>query len=83
MQEQQIRVTTAIAGLLWAAGLGLVAAGITTNRNGVPALGVLVGMAAMLMQIRGYLADHDACLRQSFDLGRDYERGVSEVRSVR
>lgn len=81
--QEQIRMTTAVATVLWAAGLGLVAAGIVTDRNGFPGLGVLTGMAAMLVQIRGYLTDHETCLRHAFDLGRDYERGVAEVRSLR
>lgn len=85
MTERQIKLTTALAAGLWITGVGVVLLGMFANRTGVPALGVMIGMAATVTQIRGFFAEHNRCIRQAFEVGRDHERGLSrsEVRPLR
>ena len=80
MQEQQVRLTTIVVAVLWALGLGLNVLGIITEWYGVPGLGVLAGLAAAVLQIRGFLDSHARNVRNAFELGRDYEDGVRSLR---
>lgn len=84
MQEQEIRLTTVLAATLWTLGVGLVVAGLITERYGIPSLGTTLVMAGSVTQIRGFFAEHRHCIQQAFDLGCDYERGKkADVRQLR
>jgi tetrahydromethanopterin S-methyltransferase subunit C len=84
MQDPQIRATTAASVSLWIIGFTLIAIGTYTDQNGIPGMGIMSGLAAVLVYIRGLFVEHNRCLREAFDAGRDYERHRSDpdVRSL-
>jgi hypothetical protein len=64
--------------LCWITGTALVIVGIITNRNGIPGLGIIFVAAGSVMNVRSFFAQHGECLRNAFEMGRDYERAQQQ-----
>lgn len=80
MHEHEVRVSTVLTTVLWVVSFGLVVVGMVTNRNGIPGFGVLTGMAATTIHIRGFIASYEERMRGAFELGRDHERSLRSLR---
>lgn len=82
MQDQEISLRAAIAAALWLAGTFLVLADIFTKYE-VGQLGLVTVGAAMVLNVRSFFCHMHRQMQDAFELGRDYERGESAVRSIR
>lgn len=82
MQEKEVSVRSVVAGVLWIVGSGLVLASIFT-REGLGHVGLAFIAAGVVFHLHGLFNRLQSDLKNAFDLGRDYEREVSDrVRSL-
>lgn len=82
MTSRNISVHTAIACLLWPAGVLLVCVGLVTNLEIAP-LGIVLAMIAATLTVRGYFCAFERREHNAFRLGQDYGEHVAEVRQLR
>lgn len=79
MNDLDVSVTSVIATILWAIGIGLAMIALLTDFD-VGALGVISAASGATLNVRGFFVKLEHRDRNTFELGRDYES--SRVHSV-
>jgi hypothetical protein len=77
MNDREVRLTSVIAGGLWALGVMVVVGGLVSRVYGVPAIGLLMAGAGGVMNIRSMVMRCEDRMQQAFTCGRDYQRGLN------
>ena len=85
MAGRQVAITNVVSGVLWATGGAAVLIGMLTRVYGVPAIGIMLSMAAAVLNVQRFVAHCEERMRNAFQCGRDYERSQAgePVRSLR
>lgn len=82
MNDRSIAIHAAISWLLWPTGFTLVCIGVLTKFE-LGQLGIVLCMIAATLTVRGYFCTLHKRERDLFEMGRDYEQGLTSVRRVR
>src|SRR5690349_13905241 len=82
MIDRKISAGKTVAYTLWAAGFLCIAASFVLPLQ-VAAIGLFLAGAGGVLTIRGYVCALQQREQNAFDIGRDYEQGMTAVRRVR
>lgn len=80
MHRTYVAVDRVVASALWLGATALVLVDVLTPIN-TGDIGLLAGMGASVVCVRGYVLRVESELRNAFELGRDYE--IQSVRKMR
>jgi hypothetical protein len=82
MRDREVKMTTVLSAVLWTTGTLVVIAGMWTEVYGLPGVGLLLAGAGGVLSIRGFVLHCQDHLRDAFEYGRDFERGLIEPRTT-
>lgn len=83
MNDKTISAISAVAALLWVAGLALVVTSIVTDVHGWGQLGILAGCLGATLNVRKFLCDMTHRERAAFNLGRQLGDGSGKEAPLR